>query len=422
MRAEVISVGTELLLGQIVDTNAAYLSRLLAELGIDLHNRSTVGDNFGRIVDAVRLALSRADLVITTGGLGPTEDDLTKEAAAEALGVEVVTDEDSARRIREFFAARGVQMPERSLKQALRPKDGRVLPNEVGTAPGAIFEKDGKTVITLPGPPAECIAMVDHAVAPYLREKTGGRGIIKSKVLRIAGLGESAVEERVRDLFGGRNPTVAPLAKAGEVHLRITAKAADPAEADRLTADVEAKLRERLGDLIYGVDDETLEHVVVHRLIELGLKLALAESCTGGLLSDRVTNVPGSSNTFLGGIVAYSNEAKTKFLGVPAGLIESRGAVSHEVAKAMASGARAATGADIGIGITGIAGPGGGTPAKPVGLVYIGLSTDGGESSHEYRFAGSRRDIKERGAQAALVLLRRQVEGVTGRGTGVGRG
>lgn len=412
MRAEIISVGTELLLGQIVDTNAAYLSRILPNLGIDLYYRSTVGDNFERIVDALRLALSRADVVFTIGGLGPTEDDLTKEAVAEAVGVELVMDEESAQRIREFFAERGIQMPEKNLKQALAPKEGLVIPNEVGTAPGAVFERDGKVVITLPGPPGEFIPMLEDGALPYLRDKYGAPVLIKSRILKIAGIGESAVEEMVRGLLGSRNPTIAPLAHLGEVHLRITAKAESAASADRMIREVEEKLRERLEDVIFGADDETLEQVVVGQLIDKKLKLAVGESCTGGLLSHRITNVPGASATFLAGIVSYSNEAKTKLLKVPAELIEQYGAVSHEVAKAMASGAREVTGADIGIGITGIAGPGGGTPAKPVGLVYIALSTEDETSSTENRFAGTRGDIKARSAQAALVMLRRKLPGM----------
>lgn len=408
MRAEIVSVGTELLLGQIVDTNAAHLSRLLAELGVDLLRRSTVGDNFDRTVEAIRLALSRADLVFTIGGLGPTEDDLTKEAAAEALGAELVIDEDSAQRIREFFATRGLTLPERNLKQALTPKDGRVLVNNVGTAPGAIFEHDGKILITLPGPPSEFIPMLESGAIPYLRDKTGGAStIIKSRVLKIVGLGESAVEDEVRDLIGTLNPTVAPLAHQGEVHLRITAKAEDSAFADRMTREVEEKIRKRLGGLVFGADEQTLEQVVVECLIERKLKLGLAESCTGGLLAHRITNVAGSSAALQAGIVAYSNKAKMKFLGVSEELIERYGAVSHEVAKKMASGARAATGAHIGMGITGIAGPGGATASKPVGLVYIALSTEDEDSSLEHRFAGSRLDIKSRSAQAALVMLRR---------------
>ncbi|MBI2844148.1 MAG: competence/damage-inducible protein A [Armatimonadetes bacterium] len=410
MRAEIVSVGTELLLGQIVDTNAAHLSRILSELGIDVYYRSTVGDNLDRIVDAIRLALSRSDLVFTIGGLGPTEDDLTKEAVAKALGVELALDEESANWIREFFAARGLTMPERNLKQALGPKtgEGRILLNEVGTAPGAIFEKDGKIVIILPGPPGEFATMIERGVVPYLREKTAGvPALIKSRVLKIAGLGESAVEERVRDLIGTRNPTVAPLAHLGEIHLRITAKAEDAATADRMIREVESKLRDRLGDYVFGADEDTIEQVILERLVDLRLTVSFAESCTGGLLSHRITNISGSSAAFIAGIVSYSNESKSRFLGVPAELIERHGAVSGEAAKAMASGVRVAVGTSIGMGITGIAGPGGGTPTKPVGLVYIALSAEDIDTSEEYRFAGTRLDIKQRASQAALAMLRR---------------
>jgi nicotinamide-nucleotide amidase len=410
LRAEIISVGTELLLGQIVDTNAAFLSWQLADLGIDLLYRSTVGDNFERIAGSIREALSRSDAVITIGGLGPTEDDITKEAVAEALGAEMVIDEESAERIRGFFRSRGLQMPERNLKQALVPKNGRAIANEVGTAPGAIFEQDDKVVIVLPGPPGEFIPMVERSVVPYLRERTGGApALIKSRLLKLAGIGESAAEDIVRDLLGSKNPTVAPLAHLGEVHLRITAKAQESSEADRMISEVEDKLRQRLGSYIFGVDDETLEQVIVEELIERKLKFGLGESCTGGLLAHRITNIPGSSEIFLAGIVAYSNEAKTKFLNVPRELIERHGAVSHEVARAMASGAREAAGADIGMGITGIAGPGGGTPTKPVGLVYIALSTESDTLSVEHKFAGNRLDIKARSAQAALTMLRQHL-------------
>lgn len=407
MKAEIVSVGTELLLGQIVDTNAAHLSKILAELGIDLLRRSTVGDNFERVVDDIRAAVSRADIVFTIGGIGPTEDDLTKEAAAEALGMELVMDEESASKIRSYFAARAISMPESNLKQALAPKVGRVLKNDAGTAPGAIFESGDKVVVTLPGPPGEFVQLVERGVRPYLREKTGDAAIIKSRVIKIVEIGESAVEDKVADLIGTRNPTVAPLAHLGEVHLRVTAKAENDSLADLMIRDVEEKIRQRLGDTIFGTDEQTLEQVIVERLIERNTKLALAESCTGGLVSHRITEIPGCSAVYMAGIVSYSNKAKLNLLGVPKELIEHHGAVSHEVALAMAAGARAAAGADIGIGITGIAGPGGGTDTKPVGLVYIALSAEDEEFSKENHFAGSRHDIKARSAQAALVMLRR---------------
>ena len=408
MRAEIISVGTELLLGQIVDTNAAYLSKRLPEFGIDLHYRITVGDNESRLADALRLALTRADFVFTIGGLGPTQDDLTKETVARVVGDEMVRDEECARNLRSFFAARGVDMPETNLKQAMAPRRGRALSNPLGTAPGAAFETEGgKVVIVLPGPPREFIPMVDERVGPYLREHVGqGAGVIRSRVLRVAGLGESTVEERVKHLVGSSNPTVAPLVGAGEVHLRVTAKAADTGEADAMIDEMDAKLVSALGDRVFGRDDETLEKVVVEMLVQRKLTLAIAESCTGGLIADRITNVSGSSATLLAGIVSYSNQAKKELLGVPEQLLSKHGAVSEEVARAMAEGVRRTVGSDIGISVTGIAGPTGGTPQKPVGLVYLALSTEKETVAKKQQFSGSRIDIKLRTSQVALDMIR----------------
>ena len=407
MRAEIISVGTELLLGQITDTNAPYLSRALSALGIDVFYRITVGDNTARLGETLERALTRADLVITIGGLGPTQDDLTKETIAEVLAERMAADPESEEAIRAFFERRGIQIAQSNLKQALKPESGIAIPNSVGTAPGTIVEKNGKIVIALPGPPSEFVPMVESSVIPYLSLKsTGAQTIILSRTLRVCGIGESAAEEKVKDLLGSANPTIAPYAMSGEVQFRITAKASDRDEALRMISGLESQARERLADLVYGVDDETLESVVVHALIERKLSLALAESCTGGLISHRVTNVPGSSETLLAGITAYGNAAKTKFLGVPKELIESHGAVSPEVAEAMAEGAAAQTGADLALGVTGIAGPGGGSLEKPVGLVYIGLKTPEGVNSTKNVFGGSRQEIKLRASQTALNLLR----------------
>ena len=407
MRAEVISVGTELLLGQIVDTDAAYLSKLLPQFGIDLHYRVTVGDNEPRLADALRLALSRADVVFTIGGIGPTMDDLTKETVAHVLGDEMVLHEESAERLRAFFAARGIDMPEANLKQALVPRRGKVLPNPLGTAPGAAFETDGKVVIVLPGPPREFIEMVDSQVMPYLRELVGeSASVIRSRVLRIAGLGESSVADMVNDLLGGSNPTVAPLASLGEVHLRITAKAESIAEADMMIDEMDGKLSAILGNSIFGRDDESLERVVVRMLTERALTLAVAESCTGGLVANRITDVSGSSAAFVVGFVAYSNQAKKELLGLDEQLLSKHGAVSEQTARAMAEGARRVSGADVAISVTGIAGPTGGTAAKPVGLVYMALSAVDGTIAFEHRFSGSRMDIKLRASQAALNMLR----------------
>lgn len=407
MRAEVISVGTELLLGQIVDTDAAYLSKLLPQFGIDLHYRVTVGDNEPRLADALRLALSRADVVFTIGGIGPTMDDLTKETVAHVLGDEMVLHEESAERLRAFFAARGIDMPEANLKQALVPRRGKVLPNPLGTAPGAAFETDGKVVIVLPGPPREFIEMVDSQVMPYLRELVGeSASVIRSRVLRIAGLGESSVADMVNDLLGGSNPTVAPLASLGEVHLRITAKAESIAEADMMIDEMDGKLSAILGNSIFGRDDESLERVVVRMLTERALTLAVAESCTGGLVANRITDVSGSSAAFVVGFVAYSNQAKKELLGLDEQLLSKYGAVSEQTARAMAEGAKRVSGADVAISVTGIAGPTGGTAAKPVGLVYMALSAVDGTIAFEHRFSGSRMDIKLRASQAALNMLR----------------
>ena len=407
MRAEVISVGTELLLGQIVDTDAAYLSKLLPQFGIDLHYRVTVGDNEPRLADALRLALSRADVVFTIGGIGPTMDDLTKETVAHVLGDEMVLHEESAERLRAFFAARGIDMPEANLKQALVPRRGKVLPNPLGTAPGAAFETDGKVVIVLPGPPREFIEMVDSQVMPYLRELVGeSASVIRSRVLRIAGLGESSVADMVNDLLGGSNPTVAPLASLGEVHLRITAKAESIAEADMMIDEMDGKLSAILGNSIFGRDDESLERVVVRMLTERALTLAVAESCTGGLVANRITDVSGSSAAFVVGFVAYSNQAKKELMGLDEQLLSKYGAVSEQTARAMAEGAKRVSGADVAISVTGIAGPTGGTAAKPVGLVYMALSAVDGTIAFEHRFSGSRIDIKLRASQAALNMLR----------------
>lgn len=413
MRAEIISVGTELLLGQIVDTNAPHLSRALSALGIDVFYRDTVGDNIARLTDTLERALSRADLVITIGGLGPTQDDLTKETIAEVLHEPMVVDPEAEEVIKTFFQRRGLPIAQSNLKQALKPQSGTSIPNSVGTAPGTIVEKDGKIVIALPGPPCEFVPMVEKSVIPFLSHKTSGaRTVIVSRSLRVVGIGESAAEEKVKDLLANSNPTIAPYAKSGECEFRITAKASSEAQARELIDGLEREARERLGDSVYGVDDETLEIVVVRMLVEKGLTLALAESCTGGLVSHRITNVPGSSETYLAGAVSYSNAAKMKMLGVSKEMLREHGAVSPEVAEAMAVGAAEMTGADVALGITGIAGPGGGSPQKPIGLVYIGLKTPEGVEVTKSVFGGSRQEIKLRASQTALNLVRVYLLGI----------
>ena len=407
MNAEIVSVGTELLLGDITDTNAVYLAQMLSRLGISLYFRSTVGDNPERLKETLRLALSRADLVLTIGGLGPTQDDLTKEMVAEVMATALM--EDAAhRKWLENRVGTNRNVPDSFWKQAQVPSLGRGLPNPNGTALGALFTTTEKIVICLPGPPNELIPMAEASVEPFLRQSTTGNpAVIQSRTLRIVGMGEAQVEDLVKDFMASENPTVAPYAKTGEVHLRITAHAPSWDEAWTLIGRCEAMLRERLGDVVYGVDSETLESVVVGLLNLLGKTIALGESCSGGLLAKRITDVPNASQIFGLGLVTYSNKAKTEYLGVPEELFVQVGAVSPEVAKAMAIGARQAGKADLGISITGIAGPGGGSDAKPVGTVHIGLAWEGGVVSKHYHLLGSRADIASRATQNALALVRR---------------
>jgi len=411
LTAEIVSVGTELLLGQIANTNAQYLSRVLNDLGYDVYYHTAVGDNRARAAAAVRQALDRSDLVVTTGGLGPTTDDLTREAVADALGLPLELDEGTLGSIARFFEARGRPMPESNRRQALVPRGGRPIPNAHGTAPGILVEHGDKVVLLLPGPPAELVPMVEDSVRPYLARRAGGRPmVLVSRVLKSFGIGESDAEQRVLDLIAGQsNPTIAPLIDSGEVHFRITAKAPDRARALALIAGVEERLRERLGDHIFGADDETLEGAVAAALVERRFSLAVAESCTGGLITHSLTNVPGSSRFLERGLVCYSNASKVQLLGIDEALLAAHGAVSEPVAKAMADGVRRAAGTDYGLSTTGIAGPGGGTPDKPVGLVYIGVAGPRGTRVQRHRFMGQRQENKRRFTQQALALLRRAV-------------
>jgi nicotinamide-nucleotide amidase len=407
MVAEVISIGTELLLGQIVDTDAAYLSQQLSGLGIDMYRRATVGDNFDRAVEAVQQAVSRADVVFLIGGLGPTMDDLTRDIISAVMDAPLKRDEAIATHLTEWFDKRGYTMTPTILRQADVPEGARPLPNANGTAPGILLEKGGKTLIALPGPPNEFVPLFEAEVFPYLRERTAGqRMVIRSKNLRIIGVGESLVEEKVKDLMHDANPTVAPYAKLAEAHLRVTAKAPTEAEADALIATRAAQIYERLGDSIYGEDETTLEAAVVQMLKDARKTIATAESCTGGMLSARIINISGSSAVFSSGLVTYSNEAKQQLLQIPHALIASVGAVSPEVAKAMASRVRELAGTDYGIGITGIAGPDGGTAEKPVGLVYIAIADKNGVKSSKNLYTGSRYDVRYRSTQTALAMLR----------------
>ena len=386
--AEILCVGTELLLGDIVNTNAAYLARRLSELGIDVYHQSVVGDHPGRLAEALKLALSRADLVITSGGLGPTYDDITREVVAKTMGRELVLDEDILSCIQSYFARTGRVMTDNNRRQAMVPKGATVLPNGQGTAPGLIVadDKKGKTVILLPGPPRELIPMFDACVAPYLKSRTDG--ILISKNVHIFGMGESAVETVLRDMMvEGKNPTIAPYCQAGEVRLRVTAKAQDEQTALNMCDEVVARIRaSAVAPHVYAVTDAregeySLEKAVIDALLKANKTVATAESCTGGLVAKRLTDVPGSSAAVKGGLVTYINEMKMALLGVCPETIARDTELSEETAREMARGARERTGADVAVSTTGLAGPGGGTDACPVGTVFIGISTEQGETS-----------------------------------------
>jgi nicotinamide-nucleotide amidase len=460
MIAEIVCVGTELLLGQITNTNARFLAERLAELGIDSYFQQVVGDNRDRLVGALKLAMGRSDFVVVSGGLGPTEDDLTKETVSELLGLRLVHDPVVAERIVQVLRGHRSPLVEAAMaKQSRVPEGATVLPNPVGTAPGLLISAGGRLVAMLPGPPQELEPIVrDHLVPrleALLAEAAGGPGLaggadagqaggadagksavrptrsyLHSRTIKFCGIGEPLVEEAVRDLIHSGNPTVAPYVSIGETHLRVTAKAGDLARARTLVEDMVSLIvaRKSLDTHVFGFDDDTLAAACGRRLRERGLTLALAESLTGGLVGHLVTEVAGSSDYFERGYVVYSNRSKTELLGVDPELIRAHGAVSEEVALALARGARVRSGAGVAVALTGIAGPGGGRPEKPVGLVYIALAgplagsggeggreqADGGidacvEECHRYVFTGERHLVKQRAAHRALTLLWRRL-------------
>jgi len=407
MIVEIITTGTELLLGQIVNTNAPYLAKQLNELGFHVLYQTTVGDNRDRMTQILTTALNRADLIITTGGLGPTQGDITKEVTAQVLQRSLYLHEPSMHRIKCFFAQHHACMPDSNLRQAMIPEGAIVLNNERGTAPGIILENNEKTIINLPGPPHELEGMVQQAVIPYLNKRFGIQGAIVSRVLHTYGIGESALEEKIKDLILNQtNPTIALLARLGEVIIRLTAKGQTQAHANQLIDELQQTIYGRISDYIFGIDDDTMETVVGNILTQKNLTIALAESCTGGLVTSRITDVSGSSQYVCGSIICYSNSIKIQELGVPKQTIATHGAVSSETAVAMAARIREKFNTDIGIGITGIAGPNGGTDAKPVGLVYIAIDGPAGLKCDKYQFVGQRTDIKYRASQAALDILR----------------
>jgi len=406
--AEIIAVGTEILLGDIVNTDAQTVARALGELGINVYYNTVVGDNPERLRAAVEIAKSRADIIITTGGLGPTFDDLTKQTLAECFGKKLVLNEKELEKIRGFFAKIGREMTPNNEQQAYLPEDCVVLENDWGTAPGCAFFAENTHVLMLPGPPRECKPMVQYRVIPYLKKLSDAS--LVSHELKIFGMGESSVEDQIRHIAEHMtNPTLAPYAKEGETLLRVTGRAENEEAADALTRPVIDQVYELLGEYIYGMDVPSLAHVVYTLLKEKGLTLATAESCTGGLLSKMMTDLPGVSEVFLGGVCAYQNEIKEKLLGVPHEILETCGAVSEECAKALAEGARKTLGADIGVGITGIAGPGGGTEEKPVGTVYVAVAN--GKETRVVKSRGhrDRGTIRNMAALTALDQIRRLV-------------
>ncbi len=371
---EILSVGTEILLGDILNTNSRYLSAELAKIGISVLRHTTVGDNHQRLAAALKTALERSDIVIATGGLGPTADDITRDVCCEVMGFELVLDEKIAEGIREYFISKGLEMPETNLRQAYVPVGGTVFENRNGTAPGLGLKKNGKCVVILPGPPYEMSPMYQECVVPFLSEYSDG--IIVSHTVRTMGIGESAMAEICSDLLENENPTVAPYAKKGEALLRVTAKAKTKEEAEKLCVPVIEDIRSRLGKSIYGIDSESIEERVVELLKEKNMTIATAESCTAGYIPKRITDIPGASRVFGYGVITYSNEVKQQVLGVKEETLRKYGAVSEQTAREMAAGIRRISGADIGISVTGIAGPDSDGTDKPVGLCYIALDAE----------------------------------------------
>lgn len=406
MKAEIIAVGTELLLGDILNTNAQFLSKELAMLGVEVYHQTVIGDNDERLLEAFDEAFKRCDVIITSGGLGPTKDDITKEIAAKYLGKELILNEDELKNIEQYFNKTGKKMTENNKKQAYFPKDDIILKNNNGTAPGAIMKgENGGIIIVLPGPPKELIPMFKESVVPYLKDTAGCT--LYSKVLRLFGIGESTMEDEIKDILESQtNPTVAPYAKEMDLILRITCKAKDEEEAKKLIEPLEKQIRQRLPEYIYGANEDTLESVVAEKLIKENLTMASAESCTGGMLSSKLVNVPSISKVFIEGVVTYSNQSKMGRLSVKKETLEKYGAVSKETAIEMAEGIAKSAKADIGISTTGIAGPDGGTEEKPIGLVYIGLYIKGNTLVKELNIKGSREKIRTRSTMEALNFLR----------------
>lgn len=406
MNVEMLAVGTELLLGQIVNGNAAAIGTRLADAGLGHYRQTVVGDNMERIVAAIREGAGRADALIITGGIGPTQDDLTRDALAIAAGVPMEFSDDYAEHLRRWWERRGRPMPETNLRQAEYPRGAEMIPNEKGTAPGLRLRLGSCWVFAVPGVPQEMVPMVDGHIIPFLIAEAGeAGGVIVSRVLRTWGESESRIAELLADLYhAGTNPTLAYLASGGEIKLRLTARAATRDDADRMIEPVEAEIRSRLGSLVFSIGDETIERVVLRLCVEAGWTLATAESATGGLIAGTLTSVPGSSAAFAGGVVAYSAEAKVALLGVPRGTLDEHGMVSEETALAMARGVARRLGADVAVSVTGSAGPD--ALEKPVGTIVIGVVTPQGERPRVLRLPGDRERVRAFATTAALHAVR----------------
>ena len=405
MKAEIITVGTEILLGDILNTNCRYLARELAAMGIELYYQITVGDNEERLLKTLEESLNRSDMVICTGGLGPTEDDMTKETCAKFFGYDLVLHQPSLDQMMDRFKRMGKIPTKNNEKQAYFPKEAYVLKNDNGTAPGCIMEKNGKIIVVLPGPPREMEPMFENLVKPYLSKFT--EDVIESEVLRIVGVGESQVENDILDIIDAQtNPTIATYAKGYECTLRITAKAKTVKEARELIKPMSDEMKRRFKENLYATGETTMEEVVAKQLVDKKLKIAVAESCTGGMVSAALINYPGISSAFMEGCVTYSNEAKIKTLGVKPETLETYGAVSSQCAEEMAIGVAKIHNTNIGISTTGIAGPEGGSDEKPVGLVYFGIYINGKVISKKYKFIGDRQGIRNRATKTLLNDLR----------------
>ncbi|MDV4152681.1 competence/damage-inducible protein A [Clostridium sp. AL.422] len=408
MKAELISIGTELLLGDIVNTNAQFLAKELAILGIDVYHQCVIGDNEERVLNSFKEAFHRCDIIITTGGLGPTQDDLTKELGAKYFNKKMILHEPSLEWIRKFIDIKDEEILEANKKQAYFPEGSIILPNEKGTAPGAIITENDKTLIILPGPPKEMKEMFTKHVVKYLSDLTGE--VIKSKTLRLFGIGESLMAKKADDIIqGSTNPTVAPYAKDYEVTLRITAKSESEKKCDSLINSKCEEIKCVLGEYIYGEGEKSLDIVVSELLCQKNLSVATAESCTGGMIASTLISYPGISKVFKEGAVTYSNEAKIKRLGVNEETINKFGAVSEETAKEMVEGVARVANTDIGISSTGIAGPEGGSKEKPVGLVYIGIYIKGKTVVEKFNLTGDRESIRRKATMNALNILRKEL-------------